>query len=112
MQGNIKVFFTCLLLLAIGRVFGQQAGALRRVTDTLPRISFQRNAVNLLPLGKIYGPVIPSFQLAKDQVVKDFAFFCKKEWQFEKKTALSFKFRLGSVEQTDYWEGKSKARRY
>lgn len=112
MQGNIKVFFTCFFLLVVTSLLAQKAGTSTQVTDTLPRIFYQRKMANLLPLGKKYGPLVPSFQLAKDQVVRDFAFFCKKEWQFEKKTAVAFKFRLGSVEQTDYWEGKTKAKPY
>ena len=35
------------------------------------------------------------------------SFFCDKEWKFEKSTGVPFKFRLGSVEQTDYLEGKN-----
>jgi hypothetical protein len=34
------------------------------------------------------------------------AFFCKQEIKFEKATKISFKFRLGSVQQCDWLEGK------
>lgn len=37
------------------------------------------------------------------------SFFCKKEWQFEKATKIPFKFRLGSVQQCDWLEGKPNA---
>lgn len=33
-------------------------------------------------------------------------YFCKKEIKFEKATKIPFKFRLGSVEQCDWLEGK------
>lgn len=34
------------------------------------------------------------------------AFFCRQEIKFEKVTKIPFKFRLGSVQQVDYQEGK------
>lgn len=37
------------------------------------------------------------------------SFFCDKEWKLEKSTGIPFKFRLGSVGQTDYLEGKRNA---
>jgi hypothetical protein len=39
----------------------------------------------------------------------NFGFFCKKELQFEKITKIPFKFRLGSVQQCDWMEGKPNA---
>ena len=35
------------------------------------------------------------------------AFFCRQEIKFEKITKIPFKFRLGSVQQVDYLEGKN-----
>jgi hypothetical protein len=37
---------------------------------------------------------------------QNFGFFCKKELQLEKITKIPFKFRLGSVQQCDWMEGK------
>lgn len=37
---------------------------------------------------------------------QNFGFFCKKELQLEKLTKVPFKFRLGSVQQCDWLEGK------
>lgn len=41
-----------------------------------------------------------------------FGFFCKKEFQLEKITKIPFKFRLGSVQQCDWMEGKANAKSY
>jgi len=38
---------------------------------------------------------------------QNFGFFCKKELQVEKLTKVPFKFRLGSVQQCDWMEGKA-----
>jgi hypothetical protein len=35
-------------------------------------------------------------------------YFCKNEWQLQKKTGVAFKFRLGSVEYCDRLEGKKR----
>ncbi len=37
---------------------------------------------------------------------QNFGFFCKKELLLEKITKVPFKFRLGSVQQCDWMEGK------
>ena len=45
-------------------------------------------------------PVSPGFYAA------NLGFFCKQEIKFEKATKIPFKFRLGSVQQCDWLEGK------
>lgn len=50
---------------------------------------------------------IPSI-VSPDLYTRDFGFFCRKELQVEKLTKVKVRFRLGSVQQTDLLEGKTK----
>lgn len=50
-------------------------------------------------------PLVPSNYYAAN-----LGFFCKKEIQLEKITSIPFKFRLGSVQQCDWLEGKNVTR--
>jgi hypothetical protein len=59
----------------------------------------------------LISPVISPQQqdwriLPADYYVRDFGFFCKKEWEFEKKVHVPLKFRLGSLAYCNYLEGK------
>ena len=54
-------------------------------------------------------PVVPIKPLAPIQAnyyAANLGFFCKQEIKFEKITKIPFRFRLGSVEQCDWMEGK------
>ena len=54
----------------------------------------------------------PLFNISSSMLVSpsfytnNLAFFCRQEIKFEKVTKIPFKFRLGSVQQVDYLEGK------
>jgi hypothetical protein len=59
-------------------------------------------------LNKKPNPVINA-PLAKDFYSCHLSFFCKKELQIEKATTLPLRFRLGSLQYTDYLEKKPNA---
>ncbi|MBS1597133.1 MAG: hypothetical protein JST75_02835 [Bacteroidetes bacterium] len=42
-----------------------------------------------------------------DYYVHTLGFFCKREWEFEKKVHVPLRIRLGSLEYCNYLEGKS-----
>lgn len=55
--------------------------------------------------------VSPSMLVSPTFYSSNLAFFCRQELKFEKATKIPFKFRVGSVQQVDYLEGKNNARR-
>jgi hypothetical protein len=59
--------------------------------------------INFTPIS--YSLISPGFY------TQHFGFFCKKELQMWKITKVPFKFRLGSVQQCDWMEGKPNALR-
>ena len=67
------------------------------------------------PFGVDVGKVFPVFLLnpiSEEFYYSHTGFFCKKEWQLEKVTSVSFRFRLGSLDYVDYLERKPNACRY
>ena len=50
--------------------------------------------------------ISPSMLVSPSFYSNNLAFFCRQEIKFEKVTKIPFKFRLGSVQQVDYLEGK------
>jgi hypothetical protein len=49
----------------------------------------------------------PKQILMDNYSVKNYGFFCKQELKVEKATKIPLRFRLGSLHQCNYYEGKS-----
>ena len=118
-----------MLTLAGGAVYGQQTDFQHSIpkTDTIKNqyvsplavFSARRTGLSVKPWGEVHrisqiqtadGELTQSRNLlsapAKDQYIKGFGFFCKKEMQIEKSLKLPLRFRLGSLEQCNILEQK------
>ena len=61
-------------------------------------------------IGNSSNYVSPSMLISPTFYLSNLAFFCRQEIKFEKATKIPLKFRLGSVQQVDYLEGKNNKR--
>ena len=65
-----------------------------------------KNIFSLLHPLSVTAPIPVLNILPPTFYTDNIGFFCKKEWQLEKAVKVPFKFRLGSIQQVDYLEGK------
>jgi len=115
-------FIVALIFLSNGELFSQ------KITEIPPVLSTERQAFKLFPAANIadfggYPLLKNSGGRGADSIVgksslqvlspsfyaAHLSFFCRTELTAEKATAVPFKFRLGSVEYTDYLEQKPNA---
>jgi hypothetical protein len=124
MNGNAKILFFCMIFVGKG-VFAQQntknvlkINDLYGIKSTFKKIenpelsifNYKFNKTNTAP-AIISKPsaLVPPFAYSivnPNYYTQNFGFFCKQELQLEKLTKIPFKFRLGSVQQCDWMEGK------
>ena len=62
--------------------------------------------LTLLDKRDFHSRSITAAPLVQQRITDHWGWFCKKEWAWEKRTGIPFKFRLGSVEYCNWLEGK------
>lgn len=72
------------------------------VADTSKPFSARELAWPPLP-GKL---LLPASSIRHDFYTQHFGFFCRQELRFEKTSGLPLRFRLGSLQDCNYLEGK------
>ena len=128
MNGNAKILFFCMIF--VGRAAFAQKNTIHIPScKSLYTIANQPDTphfctIRLVKSGNKYfmgfpqktsaEPVQPLIFtvlpiVSSNFYTQNFGFFCKKELQLEKLTKVPFKFRLGSVQQCDWMEGKPNA---
>lgn len=85
--------------------------SLATIPERLNELTFAGNTTVRQKIvgGLVYYNSILTTSLPQNFYTQNFGFFCKKELQLEKVTKIPFKFRLGSVQQCDWMEGKVNA---
>ena len=122
MNEKVKILFFCMIFVA-GRAFCQNTAQFRSRFNELGfyRLSLLKpvKKPNLALMHMENEKTASTFRSLKTTAIpqlisanyysSNFGFFCKKELQVEKVTGIPFKFRLGSVQQCDWMEGKVNA---
>jgi hypothetical protein len=103
---KLKILFFCMIFVS---------GAVSAQTEPLKKsvlaLSFKpRNySWQSLPVNKRNADSLqPMAYLSPDFYAKQLGFFCRQEIKMDKITKIPFRFRLGSVEQCNWLEGKKR----
>lgn len=73
-------------------------------------VNAQQNVVHIDLVHEVTKPTNTPQLLAPDAATKDYGFFCRQELKGDKALPMPVRFRLGSMQQTDYLEQKPYAR--
>jgi hypothetical protein len=98
--GLTAIFFLCVLF---SRAQTIKLTGPEITQKYLPKVDFNSTKTN----NKEFPNTLRPFTLiAQDYYTQHFGFMCKKELAIEKATKIPFRFRLGSLQQCNYLEGK------
>jgi hypothetical protein len=114
MVQRIYKFLVVLLLFLINSQLSAQTG---HISVVPPPVIFMKidtkttapaiKTYNLLYFAPGLAPLsTTAASISPDYYTRHFGFFCKKELQFEKATAISLRFRLGGLDYVNKLEGK------
>lgn len=81
----------------------------QRLKPSVTRFLYEEDGNYLLGKGPEIWNLNLKTPLAKDFYSCNLSFFCRKELQIEKATSIPLRFRLGSLQYTDYLEQKPNA---
>jgi hypothetical protein len=109
MQQRFRYFLVVLLLMFAGKILGQIEPPKIHADKN---ISYPSRTFNIkTPIFiKTYSPVIKYDTIfLKNYYISCLGFLCRTEYQLQKITAIPFRFRLGSLDYTNYLEQKPNA---
>lgn len=118
------IFLVVCLLMFYGKNFSQQKFSKNSLLTHFltvkplyqhpvnPEFGTQPPGIPLSPLffrASLYHTASLSGLLSPGNYQDQLGFFCRTEWQFEKRTGLPLRFRLGSIDYVNYLEQKPNA---
>jgi hypothetical protein len=116
MNEKVKILFFCMIFVG-GSAFAQKSATFitinkayfislkKQKSDCIKHTAAIKTATSVL---SINHPTSYSI-ISSNFYTQNLGFFCKKELQIEKVIKFPLKFRLGSVQQCDWMEGKQNA---
>jgi hypothetical protein len=117
MNEKVKILFFCMIFVG-GSAFAQKSATFITINKAYFIALKKQNSGGVKHTEAIKTTTTPVFSIHQSGsysiinsnfYTQNFGFFCKKELQIEKTIKFPLKFRLGSVQQCDWMEGKVNA---
>ena len=109
MQRFEKILSVCLIILSANNIYSQSSTvSLPFSTELAARDTTAPNLILATKnLRTSFNVLLKPYAPPANIYVSNFGYFCRQELNFEKKTALPIRFRLGSLKYTQKMEGYS-----